>query len=144
MRINRIILWSLATIIFLLSSCTYDYVYEIYEGNSVKRYTITDDGFHNKTIVILEEYGASTTYYDREKYIQEFDKNGNLLKQFKMDLKFVDNFVSAPGTAYIVVKVAMNAGEMGYICTDPIELKPWVLNEIVIDENTAVHVELNS
>lgn len=114
----------------------------IVDDLSEKKYSIEDNGFHEMTLRILKEYGASIVYHQRGKTIEQYDKEGNLLKGGKYNLA-EDCYVSAPGAAYIVVKVAMNAGKMGYICTDPIELKLGGINEIILDKNTPVHVELN-
>lgn len=142
MQISKYLIGLISGIAILFSSCTYDYVYDIHRGNNVKNFTIKDDGFHYMVLSILEEYGASIVYHQREQTIEQYDKDGQLLQGGKYDLAR-DYYISAPGTAYIVVKVAMNAGKMGYICTDPIELKPVGVNEITLDANTPVHVELD-
>lgn len=126
-----------------ITTINMDNTYNIVDDLSTKNYFVKDNGFHEMTLSILKEYGASTIYYDRKKYIQEFDKEGKLLTRFKMDLKFVDHFTSSPGTSYIVIQVAMNNGEMGFIHTDPIELKYGLTNEVILDDNTPIHVELN-
>lgn len=129
-------------ITLILSSCSYDYEYDIYDGNTVKRYTLTDNGFHQLILDTLNEYGASTMHQQRIQTVEEYDKDGNILYGGKFDMA-QNCYISAHGASNIIVKVAMNAGEMGYICTEPFYLKPGGTNEIVLDENTPVYVELN-
>lgn len=158
MQITKYLLWLIASITLLMSSCTHNYVYDI--ENSVWNYCILDDGFHEMSLGILKKYGASTVYHQREKSIIELDKKGAELSvghlihvgdlngmpmygvQGRIDLSS-EHTVSTPNASYLIIRVAMNAGEMGYICTDPIELKPGGVNEIILDANTPVHVELN-
>ena len=140
--INKKIKIYLVLILSFLVSCTYDYQYPT-DLSSKYHIVDVDDGFHGMTLDILKQYGASIIYYNREKTISEYDGNGTELRTIKMDLKFVDTFMSSNGAAYIVIKVAMNRGEMGYVCTDPIRLN-FGQNEITLDENTPVHVELTN
>lgn len=135
--VNRYLTITFVSIISLLTSCTYDYEYP-----TEITYHIEDNGFHEMIIDTLEKYEASIVYYDREKYIYEYDRNGNELRHFKMDLLYRDTFKSASNASYIIIKVSMDAGEMGYICTEPINIK-FGRNEIILNENTPVHVEFN-
>ena len=85
--VNRYLTITFVSIISLLTSCTYDYEYP-----TEITYHIEDNGFHEMIIDTLEKYEASIVYYDREKYIYEYDRNGNELRHFKMDLLYRDTF----------------------------------------------------